>query len=176
MSGSAATMGGTGDYILNLVWVIIVLAVIIGLIILLLRFLGRKNQTWLSRRAIRTIGGVAMGPNKSLQVIEIGNSVYLIGVGEDITLVDKISDPEEAELIISSFQSESVDQNNILTPLISKLSNRFRPKSSVQEEEIGDTDAFQKVFESKLRQIPNRRQKMEELLKEEDSTDRSRDS
>lgn len=176
MSAQTATMGGTGDYILNLVWVIIVLAVIIGLIVLLLRFLGRKNQTWLSRRAIRTIGGMALGPNKSIQVIEIGNTVYLIGVGDDITLVDKISDPEEAMLVIQSFQSEAAEPNQFLTPFISKLSNRFRPKSAIQEEEIGDTDAFQEVFESKLRQIPNRRQKMEELLKEEDSTDRSRDS
>ncbi|MFD1990909.1 FliO/MopB family protein [Paenibacillus nicotianae] len=176
MSGETATMGGTGDYFLSIVWVIIVLAVIIALIIVLLKFLGRKSQTWLSRRAIRTIGGVAMGPNKSLQVIEIGSSIYLIGVGDDITLVDKISDPEEAMLIINSFQTEAVEQKNILSPLISKISERFRPKSDVHEEELGETEAFQEVFESKLRQIPNRKQKMEELMKEENSTDRSRDS
>ncbi|GGJ22308.1 flagellar biosynthetic protein FliO [Paenibacillus hunanensis] len=176
MSGETATMGGTGGYILNLVWVIIVLAVIIALIILLLRFLGRKNQSWLSRRAIRTIGGMALGPNKSLQVIEIGNTLYLIGVGEDITLVDKISDPDEAMLVIQSFQSESAEQENFFTPLISKLSSKLRPKSKIEEEELRDTDAFQEVFESKLREIPNRRDKMEQLLKEEDSTDRSRDS
>ncbi|MBJ9990224.1 MULTISPECIES: flagellar biosynthetic protein FliO [Paenibacillus] len=176
MSNPDTPLPGSGNYALSLVYVIIVLAVIIALIILLIRFLGRKNKTWFSSRSIRTLGAVGLGPNKSLQVIEIGSSVYLVGVGEDIRLVDKITDPDEVAVILASFEQDPAYSQNGLTPLVAKLAAKLRKTGPVSEEiSLEETPEFHEVFDEKLRRMSNRKEKMEELLREDNTTDRLRE-
>ncbi|MHA0855976.1 flagellar biosynthetic protein FliO [Paenibacillus sp. CMAA1364] len=165
----------TVNYGLNLVYVIVILAVIVTLIILLIRFLGSKNKSWFSNPMIRILGGVGIGPSKTLQVIEIGNSVYLIGVGEDISLIDKISDPNEVATILAALQEEADGRGNLLTPYIRKLVGKFRKDEKVSEEILENDVSFHEVFDSKVRRMSNRKEKMEELLREDNNTDRLRD-
>lgn len=159
----------------NLITVIVVLVIIIILIVLLIRFLGKRNRYLSQSRSIRTLGAVGLGPNKSLQVIEVGGNVYLVGVGEDISLVDKISDPEQVALLHQSFAEEGAEFPS-LASVIGNFVSRFR-KSSPEEEEL-DEAKFHEVFQSQLRKMPTRKQQVEELLqdKEEQSTDRLRNS
>ncbi|WP_052088287.1 flagellar biosynthetic protein FliO [Paenibacillus wynnii] len=173
MSGNSGSIG-QGSNLLNLLNVILVLAVIIILIVLLIRFLGRRNQSLTSVRSMRTLGAMGLGPNKSMQVIEIGNSLYLIGVGESISLLDKITDPVEVALIISSFEDSSSNQKNFLVPLISKITNKLRGEVPSEEIDLSDTSTFYEVLQSKLRSAPERKEKIEELLSKDFTKDESR--
>ena len=157
----------TTGYYLQLFYVFIVLAIIVTAIVILIRFIGRKNQSWMQGRSIRTLGAVGMGPNKSLQLVEVGGSIYLIGVGEDVSLIDKISDPAEVALIQASFEQEHGLNSGTLPPFIAKLAGRFRKEPASEDIELEDTSSFHEVFESKLRSVPNRKQKVEELLRED---------
>ncbi|MGM1045276.1 flagellar protein FliO/FliZ [Paenibacillus uliginis N3/975] len=157
----------TSGYYLQLFYVFIVLAIIITAIVFLIRFLGRKNQSWMQGRSIRTLGAVGVGPNKSIQLVEVGGSIYLIGVGEDVSLIDKISDPAEVALIQASFEQEYGLKSGTLPPFIGKLAARFRKEQTSEDIELEDTSSFHEVFESKLRSVPNRKQKVEELLRED---------
>lgn len=159
--------GGTGGYYLQLLYVFVVLAIIIALIVLLIRFLGKKNQSWMQGRSIRTLGAVGMGPNKSLQLVEIGGSIYVIGVGEDVRLLDKISDPAEVALIQAAFEQDSGMYSGALPPFVTKLAAKLRKDKQPEEIELDDGSSFHEVFESKLRSVPNRKQKVEELLRED---------
>ncbi|MBQ4898950.1 flagellar biosynthetic protein FliO [Paenibacillus sp. Marseille-P2973] len=176
-SGTPEEYGG-GDVNLwgNLITVIAVLAIIIVLIILLIRFLGKKNSFLSQSRSIRTMGAVGLGPNKSLQVIEIGSSIYLVGVGENITLVDKISDPEEVIVLQQAFEEEGTEFAGFASA-ISGLVSRFRKEPPQEVEEL-EGKSFHEVFHSQVKRMPSRKTQMEELLKdqEEQSTDRLRDS
>ncbi|BFH63855.1 flagellar biosynthetic protein FliO [Paenibacillus azoreducens] len=165
-----------GNYTLSLIYVIVVLAVIVALIILLIRFLGKKNKVWFTSRAVRTLGTIGLGPNKSLHVIEIGSSLYLVGAGEDIRLVDKITDPEEVKLIKEAFEQETSGKSGAMPPLFEKLASRFRKSGTLSSEiELEDTSSFHEVFDEKLRKMSTRKEKMEELLREDNTTDRLRD-
>ncbi|MEK4510320.1 flagellar protein [Paenibacillus anaericanus] len=159
----------------NLVTVIVVLAIIVVLIILLVRFLGKRSRFMSQSRSIQTMGAIGLGPNKSLQVIQVGDSVYLVGVGENISLVDKISDPNEVAVIHQAFQEENAEYP-ALTSLVSGFISRFR--KAPQEAEELESSSFHEVFQSQLQRMPSRTRQMEELLKdeEEQSIDRSRDS
>lgn len=142
---------GSNNTLLNLLNVIIVLAVIIVLIVLLIRFLGRRNQTFMSGRSIRTLGAVGLGPNKSMQVIELGSSLYLIGIGENISILDKVTDPDEVALIIAAFEDQSSNQNNFLAPLIAKVKVKLRGrfhqrKSSLVKHHLLRDTAIQTSF------------------------------
>ena len=54
----------------------------------------QRNRGWGTNRALRSLGGIPLGQNKSLQVVELSGRVYVVGVGDSITLLDKIDDPE----------------------------------------------------------------------------------
>lgn len=159
----------------NLITVIVVLAIIIGLIILLVRFLGKRNQYLSQSRSIRILGAIGLGPNKTLQVIEIGESVYLVGVGENISLVDKIRDPEELAVLRQAFKEEVTELPD-LSSFVNKVMQRFRKQPPVEQEL--DESSFKEVFQTQIQKMSDRKRQMEQLLedKEEQSTDRLRNS
>lgn len=157
----------TGGYFLQLFYVFVVLIIIVAAIILLVRFLGRRNQSWMQGRSIRTLGALGLGPNKSIQLIEVGNSLYLVGVGEDITLVDKITDPAEIELLKASIGRELDMASGALPPFIGKLAARFRKDHPPEDIELENQSSFHEVFESKLRSVQSRKEKVEEMLRED---------
>ncbi|MDQ0494284.1 MULTISPECIES: flagellar biosynthetic protein FliO [Paenibacillus] len=165
----------TSSNIGNIAWVLFVLILIIVLIVYLIRFLSKRNQSWFSNRSVRILGGVGLGPNKSLQLVEVGSSVYLIGVGEDIRLVDKVSDPEEVEQILAALEQEASLQRGPIAPLFAKIADKLRRNNAAQQQSEEET-SFHEMFESKLRQMPNRKEKLEKLRNEENTTDRSGDS
>jgi flagellar protein FliO/FliZ len=172
-----ATSGtlGDGNPLLNLLKVVFVLAIIVILIVLLIRFLGRRNQTLMSGRSIRTLGAMGLGPNKSIQIIELGGSLYLIGVGENISMMDKITDPAEVALIISAFEDQSSGTDNFLAPLIAKVKSKMRGEVSSQEIELNESSTFYETLQSKLALAPERKEKLEELLRDDDLKNESRD-
>lgn len=48
----------------------------------------------------RLIGGINLGQNKSVQMVEINKQLYLLGVGNEIRLLDKITDQGTIEEIL----------------------------------------------------------------------------
>ncbi|MCU6340085.1 flagellar biosynthetic protein FliO, partial [Enterobacter quasiroggenkampii] len=94
--GQLMQSSGVDGYLSSLLTVLLSLAVIIVLIVLFIKLLSRKNRMWQMNQSIRTLGGTGLGPNKSMQIVEVGDVVYVLGIGEDITLIDKISDPAQA--------------------------------------------------------------------------------
>ena len=39
---------------------------------------------------MQNLGGVGVSQGKSVQLLQVGNSLFLVGVGEDITLLKEI--------------------------------------------------------------------------------------
>jgi len=72
-SGSIEGLGGSaGDGLAALLKVILALLVIIGLIVWLLRLLSRRGRMFRTPQAMQSWGGVPLGQNKSLQLVEVG--------------------------------------------------------------------------------------------------------
>jgi len=72
-SGSIEGLGGSaGDGLAALLKVILALLVIIGLIVWLLRLLSRRGRMFRTHQAMQSWGGVPLGQNKSLQLVEVG--------------------------------------------------------------------------------------------------------
>jgi len=128
-------------------------------------------------RSIRTMGGVMLGQNKSLQMIEVGSSIYLVGVGDQVTLVDKIDDPDEVARIMVSFQAEQTARNTSVSAWIQNIVGSFRKsKQPTSDDSEQLTASFHEVFQQKMNQMPNRKQMVENLLRDDENhTDRSMD-
>lgn len=161
------------DYFGSMIWVIIVLIFIIGGIVLLVKFLGQKSGSWMKHRAIRVLGGAVLGQNKSVQVVEIGRQIYILGIGDDVRILDKINKAEETDEFIRAFESEQAARN---APWADWIQERFynrRNQEKQQAEELAVT--FRDMMEQKMSRLSDRNQLVKEILNENNKTDRSMD-
>jgi flagellar protein FliO/FliZ len=79
---------------------------IILLIYLLLKFLATKTRKLQSRGPFVLLGGCVLAPNRSLQMVLIGNTVYLLGVGENVQLIRTIAVGDgEYEMIMNKWEN-----------------------------------------------------------------------
>ncbi|MGG1399045.1 flagellar biosynthetic protein FliO [Bacillus salipaludis] len=79
---------------------------VIGLLVVLLRFLSKRSSIMQSSGPVLPLGSQVLGNNRSLQVVLIGQTIYILGVGENITLVRSISQGEEFQQLLKSFENQ----------------------------------------------------------------------
>lgn len=86
---------------------LLVLGVVIILIWVTLSLL--KRSMGMGRSAvggIQLLGGVSLGQRKSLQLVKLGSSIYMLGATDHhIGLIAEIKDPDEISRMLSSPQS-----------------------------------------------------------------------
>jgi flagellar protein FliO/FliZ len=172
---SALTQSDAPSVILMMAQVIFYLILIIGFFFVIMKILAQKNRRRMHGRAVNPLGGVPLGQNKSLQIVEIGRSIYLLGVGDNVQLVHKIDDPDEAAYLIASMTTQS-ESSVVGMKQLNKWFSRFRQQDHAIEldrREDHVAHSFQEVFQSKMSHMANRKQMVEELLNNQKYTDRS---
>jgi flagellar protein FliO/FliZ len=168
-SNSAEDFGKFGSGLKMVSYVIFCLILIIALFFIIIKVVSQKNKLLMAGRSIKTIGGVSLGQHKSLQVVEVGHTLFVVGVGENVQLVSKIEDAEEIEYIIEHLHI----RRNQDFPAFQSLGKWFKGLKGQQNVEEEDLSAsFQQVFHEKMERISNRKQRVDELFQNEDETDR----
>jgi len=153
------------------------LAFILALIYFLFRFLAKKNG-FIRSNVFRILGGIPLGQNKSVQVVEIGGKIYILGIGQDIRLIQVIEDQEDVLRIINSITTpinsndrfvEWFKQLKLDTPLL----KRFIKKNN--NEKLNNPDSFENLLNQKMSQLKDQRsQTLQEIL--DSSSDTSLDT
>lgn len=147
------------------------LIVIIGIFLLIVKFVARKNRSFQSARSVKSIGGVSLGQNKSVQVVEIGHSLYVLGVGNDVQLIGKIDDPDEVNYIRDNIYARTGSE----FATISSVGNWFKSLKSKPQEEEDITTSFQQVFQEKMQGVANRKRQVDDLIRDQTHEDRLND-
>ncbi|SFD68499.1 flagellar protein FliO/FliZ [Paenibacillus catalpae] len=170
-SNDVSPMEGTSSYTGNIIWVIISLFIVIGLIVVLIKFLSQRNRMWGTNRAVRSLGGVALGQNNSLQVVELSGRLYVVGVGENVTLLDKIEDVEQVQAILASLDRQT-SAAGWSANSISDFLKRFRKEETSAGQDLTEgqwntqASSFQSLLNQNLSKQADRKQQLESLLKE----------
>jgi flagellar protein FliO/FliZ len=146
--------------------VIGVLVIIIGIFFVLIRLLARRNQSAAFGRPVRSIGGVPLGQNKSLQIVTIGKSLYIVGVGDNVQLLDKIEDEETVAELTELMAGGGGSMPELMS--MGKWLKRLRERQKPMEEEELATTSFGHLFQEKLQQIANSKKRTQELLQQPD--------
>jgi flagellar protein FliO/FliZ len=158
----------------DLIWVLFVLGIIIGLIVLILRFFAKRNRGWGMNRSLRPLGGFPLGTNKSMQIVEWNGRIYVLGVGDDVTLIESISEPEVVAALLAEHDSNTANTGPAMPDWLRKWTGRNNPpndeNSSIQP---GNNVSFEQTLENRLRQLSERRQRVEQLLEDSRSGDRT---
>jgi len=175
MKGLPLTETGTLGSPWEMLWILFVLAVIVGLIIVLLRFLAKRNRGFGMNRSLRSLGGFPLGPNKSMQIVEWNGRIYVLGIGENVTLLDAITEPDAVAALLSEYDSAQEGMAPGVPEWLRRIAQRRRPDAGLDEasKDRSQTPSFEETLEHRLRQLAERRQRAEQLLDEPPSDERS---
>lgn len=152
-----------GDYIKTLFALVFVLGILFGL----LKFVNRKNRLYDKNRLMKNMGGISLGQHKSIQLVVIGESYYLIGVGDDIRLLKEITDPDEIDKLVEYYEGDSSDiTNGMLNRILAKVTGKSKSASNVTSEE---SPGFGNIFQSRLEEMKEERKRHISRLTEKEN-------
>ena len=135
------------DYIKMVLALLFVIALLYGV----LRFVNSRNKTFQTNQLIQNLGGVGVGQGKSLQLMQVGNSIFLVGIGEDITLLKEITDPVEIENLTKIYEAKIDIEKSI--PYIFEIVGRLKDKGTSQKKESKQQPSFKETFQKRLQDI-----------------------
>ncbi len=152
-SNGAAVGSSVGDYIK----VLFALLFVVGLLFGLLKLVNRKSRLHDKSRLMKNMGGLSLGQQKSIQLVIIAESYYLIGVGTDIRLLKEITDPEEINKLVEFYEGDSMES---ATGMLNRVLTKVTSKS--KRDEIDRTEAstdFGDLFKSRLDEMKEERKR-----------------
>ncbi len=139
------------------------LAVIIIMIYMLIRFIGKRSQSYQAHRTLQNIGGVHVGANRSIQLVRVGERVLVVGVGESIQLLKEIDDETEIKKILQDYEGQQVEQQ--FSSMYKWMQTKVSPKN---EEKQNSSVYFKGVLERQLSDVKNAQQKAHSAIKEKE--------
>lgn len=148
-----------GSLLISFVKMIFALLLILGLIYIIFKMVGRKKLSLQQSKVIENLGGIPLGNNKSIQLVKIGNEVIVLGVGEDIRMLYKITD--ESTL---SFIEQNQELTEAQTNIFEAIADTFQREKKSNEEK----DSFHQLFTKELDRMKNHRKK---IIKEHQKRD-----
>lgn len=131
------------------------LAFVIGLLVVILKYIQRRNRQYDRHRLLTNIGGLPLGQHKSIQLVKIADTYYVVGVGDDVRLLKEITNTDELRRIEEHLEEQR--QDPLETP-IGKLMQRFRNRKSNNSSVNEQPERFEHVFQSTLDEIKKERQ------------------
>lgn len=147
---------------------IFALLFVIALLYAVLRFVNKKSKSFQSTQLVENLGGTALGSNRSVQLIKVGNQILVVGVGESIQLLKEISDEEEYREIIESYNNKMeqlIQPSDIVAKLLNKTkrTNVSTPKGENQ---------FATLLRKQLEDFSTSRKKLLEDMEKKGSDER----
>ena len=140
--------------VFDLIKMVFALFLILALIYILLKFLNKRNKMFNQVKALENLGGIAVGPSKSIQIVRVGNKLYLVGVGDNVQLLEEIEEDSLKEDIIQSFKEQpELKPENILS--------FFQRKTNQEAAESNNSGVnFKNLFSSELEKLKQNRKNL----------------
>lgn len=142
----------TGSLFLNILKTVFALILILGLIYGMVKVLGKRNQLGQQTKALENLGGISVGPNKSVQMVRVGQKIFLLGVGENIELLDEITDERIKQDLLRDDDTGSNQEQ-----LFSSIFNRFQRHNKSDE---SNSHHFKQLFTEELKKLKFNRKKV----------------
>ena len=135
------------------------LAVVIALIYIILRFINKRNRLFGQMKAMENLGGISVGPNRSIQLVRIGETVLVVGVGETIQLLKEITSQDEIEKLISQNEIQPIQVGQtLLNKIISKNDDQTHINTS-------SAKSFSHMLKGQLEDLAEGRKKLYDKIK-----------
>jgi flagellar protein FliO/FliZ len=153
--GSGVGAEATAQSVANPGWSAVVntllaLAILLVLLYVVLKLLKRSIDRNRFSAGIQIVAQQALTTNRSVHVVEIGGKLYLLGVGENVTLLDIIEHPDVVRQIRDSVQNDGSTRDITLNAIIPfRFWNR---KRNTEELDPGFKETLERQLQS-MRQL-----------------------
>lgn len=141
---------------------------VIALLYAILKFINKRSRSFSSNQLVENLGGTALGTNRSIQIVKIGNRVLVVGVGEDVKLLKEIDDEEEARQIIEDYNNR-MDQLVQPSDIVTKLIERTR---SIKQGTSREETSFSSTLKAQLEELSKGRKKLFDEMEKKGSDKR----
>ncbi|RDW19493.1 flagellar protein [Oceanobacillus arenosus] len=144
----------TESLALSLVRMFFALLLVLALIYFLLKFLNKRNKSLNNQvKALEKLGGISLGQNKTIQLVRVGNQIFLLGVGDNIELIMEVTEEKVIEALLE--KDENATDNFTAGSLFqSFLSSKTDGKKATKSKE------FNKLFSNELDNLKKNRKKL----------------
>lgn len=142
---------------------------VIALLYTVLKFINKRSRSFSSNQLVENLGGTALGTNRSIQIVKIGNRVLVVGVGEDVKLLKEIDDEEEARQIIEDYNNR-MDQLVQPSDIVTKLIERTRNMKQSNRGEA--SSSFSSTLKAQLEELSKGRKKLLDEMEKKGSEKR----
>lgn len=159
--------GSSSSLFFDLVKLFVALAFVLGLIYFLLKVLNRKNKMFQKVRTLENMGGISLGQSKSLQVVRIGERIYVIGVGDNVEMLSEITEEKTKQEILTGDKEADFNPANLLSFL---SSNQKQDKQD--NKEASNSKGFQQMFQTELNRLKQGRRKIIQQKNKDKDTDK----
>lgn len=149
---------GVSSFIFNFLKMIFALLLVLALIYLILLFMKKRNKLQANSHLLENLGGISLGSSKSVQLIKVGDKVYLIGVGESVQLMTEITDETLKETLLAESEEDE--------PVVNLIQNIFQGRKQKASEEV-----FTNKFKKELEKLKKDRNDLIEEKKVKDDND-----
>lgn len=140
---------------------------VIGLLFALLKFINRKNRAYQSNKLMKNLGGLALGQQKSIQLVSIGDAFYIVGVGENVELLKEITDPDEISRLQQYFEeSDDAPALGLLDRIFTKA---LKKQGQSTSKEGAGASQFGQLFSERIEQMKAERKQHIKRLEEKES-------
>lgn len=135
----------------DIVKMIFAFLLVIGLLFALLKFVNKKGRLLQKNKVVQNLGGTNVGSSKSVQVVKVGNQLFVIGVGENVQLLSEITGQEKQQLLTQyEEQQKNEDEYKVVLPsFLEKFTSKKEEKSS---------HSFQQLFQREMNEMKIKRQ------------------
>ncbi|OMP68614.1 flagellar biosynthetic protein FliO [Domibacillus epiphyticus] len=148
-----AEMEQVGIGFLDVFRMIAALAFVVALLYFLLRFINKKSRSYQENQTVLHLGGTALGGNRSVQVIKVGERVLVLGVGEDVSLLKEIDDKKERDKLLTRYEEQT---DMMMQP--SDIFNRIKASMTERKKQSGGPSDFKQEFERKIADLKKSRE------------------
>ncbi len=138
---------------------------IIALLFLVQKYVIQKKRTYHGGGPFYGIAGHPLGNNRSMQLVMIGDTLYILGVGENVNLIRTIPPGEEQKLLI-----EAVAAAETPVDVVSNWGSQLIKKTSQKK---WQWPLFQKSPEEKWKDVFL--QQLKELTSKPDETETTKE-
>lgn len=140
------------DYIKMILSLIFVIALLYGI----LKFINRHNSQYQQNQLMQNLGGISLGQQKSVQLLKVGDSLYLVGVGDNVHILKEVTDKIEKENLLSIYNEKQ--ELSAQVPYISEVFSKLKSHSSEKVEDSSQAN-FKDAFQKQLSEIQQSRNK-----------------
>lgn len=135
----------------DIVKMVLAFLLVIGLLFALLKFVNKKGRMLQKNKVVQNLGGTNVGSSKSVQVVKVGEQLFVIGVGENVQLLSEITGQEKQQLL-TQYEEQQRNEGEykvVLPSFLEKLTSKKEEKSS---------HSFQQLFQREMNEMKTKRQ------------------